>query len=53
VAARVRALAGPDEVLVSSTVNELVVGSGIGLKDRGEHELKAYWGIWRLFDVER
>jgi class 3 adenylate cyclase len=38
--ARVAALAGPGEVLVSSTVRDLVSGSGIGFEDRGEHELK-------------
>jgi class 3 adenylate cyclase len=38
--ARVAALAAPGEVLVSSTVRDLVSGSGIGFEDRGEHELK-------------
>ena len=38
--ARVAALAGPGEVLVSSTVRDLVSGSGIAFEDRGEHELK-------------
>jgi class 3 adenylate cyclase len=51
-AARVQALAGPDEVLVSRTVTDLVTGSGIAFSDRGEHELKGVPGRWRLFRVE-
>jgi class 3 adenylate cyclase len=51
IAARVGALAGPNEVLVSSTVKDLVVGSGIEFADRGEHELKGVPGTWRLFAV--
>jgi hypothetical protein len=39
IGARVSALAGPREVLVSSTVKDLVAGSGIDFGDRGEHEL--------------
>jgi class 3 adenylate cyclase len=49
--ARVSALAGPGEVLVSSTVKDLVVGSGIGFDDRGSHVLKGVPGEWRLFAV--
>jgi class 3 adenylate cyclase len=49
--ARVAALAGPREVLVSSTVKDLVVGSGVGFQDRGEHELKGVPGTWRLYAV--
>jgi pimeloyl-ACP methyl ester carboxylesterase len=49
--ARVAALAGPDEVLVSSTVKDLVAGSGIGFEDRGVHELKGVPGSWRIFGV--
>ena len=49
--ARVSALAGPSEVLVSSTVKDLVVGSGIGFEDRGTHVLKGVPGEWRLFAV--
>jgi class 3 adenylate cyclase len=52
IGARVGAAAGPDEVLVSRTVADLVVGSGIKLVDRGEHELKGVPGAWRLFAVE-
>jgi class 3 adenylate cyclase len=51
-AARVQALAGPGEVLVSRTVVDLVAGSGIEFSDRGEHELKGVPGTWRLFAVE-
>jgi len=46
---RVAALAGPGEVLVSSTVKDLVAGSGIEFEDRGVHELKGVPGDWRLF----
>jgi class 3 adenylate cyclase len=49
--ARVAALAGPGEVLVSSTVKDLVAGSGIEFEDRGFHELKGVPGEWRLFAV--
>jgi class 3 adenylate cyclase len=48
--ARVAALAQPNEVLVSSTVKDLVAGSGIEFDDRGEHELKGV-GAWRLYSV--
>lgn len=49
--ARVAALAHPGEVLVSSTVRDLVAGSGLEFEDRGEHELKGVPGEWRLFGV--
>ncbi|MFN2465463.1 MAG: adenylate/guanylate cyclase domain-containing protein [Candidatus Dormibacteria bacterium] len=49
IGARVAALAGPGEVLVSSTVKDLVAGSGISFAERGEHELKGVPGTWRLF----
>src|SRR5437763_4108569 len=49
IAARVGALAGPDEVLVSSTVKDLVAGSGIPFADRGTHRLKGIDDEWRLF----
>jgi class 3 adenylate cyclase len=52
IAARVGALAAPSEVLVSGTVRDLVVGSGIEFADRGEHELKGVPGSWKLFAVE-
>jgi class 3 adenylate cyclase len=52
IAARVGAQASPGEVLVSGTVKDLVVGSGIEFRDRGEHELKGVPGTWKLFAVE-
>ncbi len=51
IGARVSALAGPEEILVSSTVKDLVVGSGVEFEDRGDHELKGVPGIWHLFAV--
>jgi class 3 adenylate cyclase len=51
IGARVGALAAPGEVLVSNTVKDLVVGSGIDFEDRGEHELKGVPGAWRLWSV--
>ena len=44
-------LAGPGEVLVSTTVKDLVAGSGIEFVDRGDHELKGIPTTWRLFAV--
>jgi class 3 adenylate cyclase/alpha-beta hydrolase superfamily lysophospholipase len=52
IGARVAALAGGGEVLVSGTVPPLVVGSGLDFADRGDHELKGVPGTWRLFAVE-
>lgn len=52
IAARVEALAAPGEVLVSRTVVDLMVGSGIETTDRGEHVLKGVPGAWKLFAVE-
>ena len=52
IAARVGSLASPSEVLVSSTVKDLVMGSGIDFEDRGTYELKGVPGSWRLFCVE-
>jgi class 3 adenylate cyclase len=49
--ARVASLARPDEVLVSSTVKDLVAGSEIAFEDRGSHELKGIPGEWRLYAV--
>jgi class 3 adenylate cyclase len=51
IAARVGALAGPGEIVVSGTLKDLVVGSGIDFVDRGEHELKGVPGSWKLFAV--
>ena len=53
VAARIGALAQPDEVLVSRTVADLVAGSGIDFENRGEHELKGVPGAWQLFAVRQ
>jgi len=52
IGARVSALAAPGEVLVSSTVKDLLVGSSIDFAERGEHELKGVPGSWKLFAVE-
>ena len=52
IGARISSLAGPDEVLVSSTVRDLVAGSGLSFADRGAHELKGVPGSWRVFRVE-
>jgi pimeloyl-ACP methyl ester carboxylesterase len=51
IGARVGAIAGGGEVLVSSTVKDLVVGSGIEFEDRGLHSLKGVPGDWHLFAV--
>ncbi len=52
IAARVAAVAETDEVLVSSTVKDLVAGSGFQFADRGAHNLKGIPGDWRLFVVQ-
>ncbi len=52
IAARVGAAAGPGEVLVSSTVKDLVAGSGLRFADRGARPLKGVPGEWRLYAVE-
>jgi class 3 adenylate cyclase len=49
--ARIAAVAEPGEVLVSSTVKDLVAGSSVDFEDRGLHELKGIPGEWRLFAV--
>ena len=51
IGARVSALAGPGEVLVSRTVKDLVVGSGLEFEDRGSHTLKGVPGDWSLYAV--
>ena len=51
--ARVASLAEPGEVLVSSTVRDLVAGSGLCFEDRGTRELKGIPGEWRLYAVSR
>jgi class 3 adenylate cyclase/pimeloyl-ACP methyl ester carboxylesterase len=51
IGARVGALAGSNEVLVSGTLKDLVIGSGLEFEDRGAHELKGVPGVWQLFAV--
>ena len=51
IGARVAAAAGPSEVVVSSTVKDIVAGAGIAFADRGTHSLKGVPGEWRLFSV--
>jgi class 3 adenylate cyclase len=51
IGARISALAGPNEVLVSQTVKEAVLGSGIIFDDRGTHDLKGVPGQWQLYAV--
>jgi class 3 adenylate cyclase len=51
IGARVASLAGANEVLVSGTVKDLVVGSGIEFAERGAHQLKGVPGEWRLFSA--
>ncbi len=51
IASRVMNCAAPNEVLVSGTVKDLVVGSGIDFEDRGERELRGVPGEWRLYAV--
>jgi class 3 adenylate cyclase len=53
IGARVAALAGPSEVLVSSTVREIVTGSRRQFAERGEYELKGVPGRWRVHAVVR
>jgi class 3 adenylate cyclase len=52
IGARIAAMAAEGEVLVSSSVPPLVVGSDLVFRDRGEHELKGVPGAWRLYAVE-
>ena len=51
IGARVSSLAGASEVLVSSTVKDLVAGSGLAFEDAGDHELKGVPDPWHLFRV--
>jgi class 3 adenylate cyclase len=53
IGAQVAGKAGPNEVLVSSTVKDLVAGSGITFEERGAHQLAGVPGEWQLFAVER
>jgi class 3 adenylate cyclase len=52
IGARIGDLAAPGEVCVSSTVRELVVGSGLEFAERGVHDLKGAPGKWRLYAVD-
>jgi class 3 adenylate cyclase len=52
IGARIAALAAPDEVLVSSTVKDLVAGSGLSFQDRGAKSLKGVPDEWHLYSVE-
>ena len=52
IGARVAGIAGPDEVLVSSTVKDLVAGAGLKFGDRGPHTLKGVSDEWHLFAVQ-
>jgi class 3 adenylate cyclase len=51
IGARVSALAGRNDILVSSTLRDLVIGSGLEFDDRGAHQLKGVPGEWQLFAV--
>ena len=53
VGARIASAASPGEVFVSSTVRDLVAGSGLRFRERGAYELKGVPGAWQLFSVER
>jgi class 3 adenylate cyclase len=50
-AARISALAQPDEIVVSRTVRDLMLGSTIGFEDRGTHQLKGVPGDWEILSV--
>jgi class 3 adenylate cyclase len=53
IGARIASLAAPGEVLVSSTVKDLVAGSGLSFEDRGDHQLKGIPDEWRLFALSQ
>ena len=53
IASRIMALGGADEVLVSQTVRDLVMGSGIEFEDRGAHVLKGVPGEWAVYRTTR
>jgi class 3 adenylate cyclase len=52
IGARLVGVAGPREVVVSQTVNDLVAGSGFSFTDRGERKLKGVPDLWRLYVAE-
>jgi hypothetical protein len=51
VAARITALAGADEVLVSESLRDMCAGASLGFHDRGEYELKGVPGMWHLYSA--
>ena len=51
IGARISAMAGPSEILISQTVKDLVAGSGLAFEDAGEHELKGVPDRWHLYRV--
>ena len=51
IGARGSALAGPNDVLVSSTLRDLVIGSGLEFEEHGTHQVKGVPGEWHLFAV--
>jgi len=51
IGARIAAIAGPSEVLVSRTVKDLTAGSGFSFESAGEHELKGVPDRWQLYRV--
>ncbi len=51
IGARISGIAAPSEILVSSTVKDLVAGSGLTFEDAGEHELKGVPDRWSLYRV--
>ena len=51
IGARVSVLAGPNDLIVSSTLRDLVIGSGLEFEDRGAHTLKGVPGEWHLSTV--
>jgi class 3 adenylate cyclase len=53
IGARVAAVGGPGEIVVSGTVRDLMAGSGLTFVDRGEHDLKGVPGAWRLYTLAR
>jgi class 3 adenylate cyclase len=52
IAQRIQTIAKPEEILVSSTVKDLVAGSGIAFRDHGVHALKGVSDTWRLFAAD-
>ena len=51
VGARVLSIAGPDEILVSSTMKDLVEGAGLGFEEKGQHDMKGVPGARTVFAV--